>query len=113
MKPVKIKDANADYAKPPDWDESTMGQCGTLPIRKEVIGTPGSGAYLSLKSNWLPNAEELAILNRGGVVELECCGSQPAVSLAAVDCADPEILRSRIKEVPHEYHDHNNPSNVG
>lgn len=91
MKPVKIKDANADYAKPADWDEKTMGPCGTLPIRREVEGTPGSGAYLSLKSNWKPTDAELAILNAGGVVELECCGVQPAVSITAVPCADESV----------------------
>lgn len=114
MRPVHIKDANADFAKPRDWDEATMGPCGSLPIRREVIGTPGTGCYVSHKSNWLPNAEELAILNAGGAVELECCGVQPAVSVAAVECADPEILRSRTtKEPSSEYHDRNNPSNVG
>lgn len=92
MKPVHIKDANADFVKPPDWDDKTMGTCGSLPVRKQVVGTPGSGAYLSLRSNWKPSAEELAHLVRGGVVELECCGSQPAVSVSVVDCAaEPDI----------------------
>lgn len=102
MKPVHIKDANADYAKPKDWDEATMGPCGSLPIRREVIGTPGSGAYLSMKSNWKPNADELRILNRGGAVELECCGVQPAVSVAAVECADPEARGYGVP--PHAEH---------
>lgn len=85
MRPVNIKDCNADFAKPPDWDESKLGTCGSLAIRREVIGTPGTGAYISHKSNWKPSQAELAHLNRGGVVELECCGLQPAVSVGVVD----------------------------
>lgn len=90
MRPVKIKDMNADFAKPRDWDEATMGPCGSLPIRREVIGTPGNGAFISHKSNWKPSARELETLNAGGVVELECCGIQPAVSIGVVRCDDPD-----------------------
>jgi hypothetical protein len=83
MRPVPIKDQNADFAKPKDWDESVFGPCGSLPIRREVAGHNGR-AYTSHFSNWKPSAEELAVLNAGGVVELECCGFQPACSVSAV-----------------------------
>lgn len=98
MRCVKIKDQNADFGKPRDWDESKFGPCGSLPIRREVIGSGGS-ARLSMFSNWKPSDAELAVLNAGGCVELECCGVQPAVSVAAVPCADPDEppMRSTLR----------------
>lgn len=92
MRPVKVKDQNADFGKPLDWDESVMGPCGSLPLRREVQGS-GGHAYASHFSNWKPSADELARLNAGGVVELECCGVQPAVSVAVVPCADPDAMK--------------------
>lgn len=98
MRCVKIKDQNADFGKPRDWDDAAFGPCGSLPIRREVIGTGGK-AFLSLRSNWKPSDAELAVLNAGGCVELECCGGQPAVSVGAVPCADPDEppMRSTLR----------------
>lgn len=82
MEKVSVRDQNADFGKPPEWDDSKDGTCGVLPIRREKIGRRD---YLF--SNWLPSAEELAHLNRGGVVELCCVGIQPPVSVGVTDRA--------------------------
>ena len=79
MRPVKIRDQNADFAKPLDWDDTRDGPCGTLSVRVEQ-----DGIYNSHHSNWKPDAEELKLLNRGGVVELCCVGTQPPVSVIVV-----------------------------
>lgn len=77
-----------DFAKPPDWDDAN-GPCGSLPVRRQVDGLNGK-AYLALYSNWKPSPDELTQLNAGHVVELCCCGLQPAVSVGVVPCADPD-----------------------
>lgn len=76
------------FARPSDWDDRN-GICRDLPVRREVEGLAGK-AYLQLVSNWKPNSDELAQLNAGYVVELTCCGFQPAVSMTVVPCADPD-----------------------
>lgn len=78
------------FGKPRDWDESN-GPCGTLPVRRQVEGVPAGRPFLGLYSNWKPDSDELARLNAGQVVELMCCGTQPAVSISVVPCADPEV----------------------
>ena len=79
MRPVKIKDQNADFVKPLDWDDTRDGSCGSLPIRRESVGI-----YNYHYSAWKPDIEELKLLARGGVVELCCVGVQPPVSLSVV-----------------------------
>ena len=76
MEKCYVRDQNADFVKPEGWDESKDGVCGQLPIRREQIGRR---TYHF--SNWRPSAQELAILNAGGVVELCCVGVQPPVSV--------------------------------
>lgn len=78
------------FGKPKDWDDATHGPCGTLPVRRQVEGVGGGRAYIGLYSNWKPDDKELARLNAGHVVELCCCGIQPAVSVSVVPCADPK-----------------------
>ena len=46
------------------------------------------GLYNYHYSTWKPDAEELALLNAGGVVELCCVGIQPPVSVGVV----PEFI---------------------
>lgn len=87
MRPVQIKDSNANFVKPSNWDDQAFGACGDLPIRREVMGVAGN-AYMAHFSNWKPNADELRALNAGGVVQLECCGLQPAVSVGVVESAE-------------------------
>lgn len=90
MRPVKIKGQNAEFGKPPNWDDAALGPCGALPLRREVVGA-GTKAFMSHYSNWKPSPDEVAALQAGGVVELECCSLQPAVSVIVVPCADPDI----------------------
>lgn len=80
MTPTRVRDANADFLPPKDWDKSTDGPCGNLPIRREV----GKGGKTYHYSNWKPDAHELAILNAGGNVELLCIGGQPPVAVSVV-----------------------------
>jgi hypothetical protein len=79
MKCVKIRDQNSDFGKPRNWDDTRDGPCGVLPVRVEQ-----EGVYNYHYSNWKPDAEELKLLARGGVVELCCVGVQPPVSVAVV-----------------------------
>lgn len=88
MKAVRPRGEITPFAKPIDWDDRN-GVCRDLPVRREVDGIGGK-AYLQLVSNWKPNSDELAQLNAGSVVELTCCGLQPAVSMTVVPCADPD-----------------------
>lgn len=101
MQPVKPAGEVRDFAKPPDWDDRN-GSCGSLPVRRQVEGA-GASAYLAMYSNWLPNSNELARLNAGYVVELCCCGVQPAVSVSVVPCADPnpDLEKARSMEAIH------------
>lgn len=84
MRPVPIRDSNANFAKPKDWDEAVHGPCGSLPIRRQASGNADQKPYMEHSSNWKPSAEELAALNAGGVVEILCCGFQPAMSVSVV-----------------------------
>ena len=79
MKPVDIKGATAGFTKPRTWNDDRDGPCGVLPVRVEQ-----EGVYNYHYSAWKPDAEELKLLNRGGVVELCCIGIQPPVSVAVV-----------------------------
>jgi len=60
---------------PADWDPNE-GECSPLPIHRQGQ---------RMISVWKPSAEELALLNAGGGVELTVLGVQhPVVSLGAV-----------------------------
>jgi hypothetical protein len=93
MEKVKVRDQNADFGKPVDWDPAKDGNCGNLPIRREQIGRRQYHF-----SNWLPNAAELAHLNAGGVVELCCVGVQPPVSVGVCDRA-PDDAPSKDRDL--------------
>lgn len=80
MKPVCISGATHVFGEPKDWDAATQGPCGALHVR-EVID-PDIGP--ELRSAWQPDADELAILNAGGVVILNVVGDgHPPVALWA------------------------------
>ena len=78
MKPVPTKDATTRYAKPETWDDAKDGPCGVLSVRKQPFGTSGRTECVS---TWQPTPEELALLNKGGVVILSVIGQQPPVAL--------------------------------
>jgi hypothetical protein len=76
MKPVVVRDENADFGPPEGWNDNTDGKCGHLSVRREEY----NGRYEFI-SAWKPTPEELVLLNKGGVVELGCIGVQPPVRL--------------------------------
>lgn len=92
MRPVKPAGDITPFAKPKDWDDRN-GPCGDLPVRRVVEGVAAKNPYLAMYSNWQPSSDELARLNAGHVVELCCCGGQPAVSISVVPCADEGAQR--------------------
>lgn len=90
MKWTTIKGRTHNFSKPRDWDDERDGPCGTLPVRVEPVSF-----YNYHYSAWRPDAEELALLNAGGVVELCCVGIQPPVSIHVVE-AEPDENRDEI-----------------
>ena len=97
MKWTNVRDSNANFSKPRNWDDERDGPCGTLPVRVEPVGI-----YNYHYSAWKPGAEELALLNAGGVVELCCVGVQPPVSLHVVVEAEPEDIGELVAAVTDE-----------
>lgn len=95
MKCVKVHDQNTNFGKPHNWDDERDGPCGVLPVRVESVGV-----YNYHYSNWKPDAEELKLLRRGGVVELCCVGTQPPVSVAVVAEHKPPGPTSSPAPVP-------------
>ncbi len=93
MRPTAIKDQNADFAKPRNWDEERDGKCMSLPVRVEPVGL-----YNYHYSAWKPDAEELAELLAGGVVELCCVGQQPPVSVGVVPEYVPPLIVDTLAE---------------
>ena len=79
MKWTNIEGKTHNFSKPKNWDDERDGRCGTLPVRVEEVGL-----YNYHYSTWKPDAEELALLNAGGAVELCCVGQQPPVSVGVV-----------------------------
>lgn len=80
MKPVLTRGHTTNFNAPDDWDAQNDGPCGVLSVRTEPYGR-----FKSYNSTWKPDAEELAQLMRGGVIELCCIGVQPPVAMSVVD----------------------------
>jgi hypothetical protein len=72
MTPAIITRANCLLTAPTDWDVATHGECCSLAVRKDGD---------TIQSAWIPDADELAALNAGGVVILTLYGAIPPVSL--------------------------------
>lgn len=76
---VKPSNCTREIGKPSDWDERLDGPCISLPVRDEVEVISGVNFMLSL---WRPTAEDLAVLNCGGMVALRIAGYvHPVISL--------------------------------
>lgn len=67
MIPTNTREATHNFHAPKNWDAEKDGPCGVLEVRAEVNG---GSQFIELVSTWKPTAEELAHLNRGGVVEI-------------------------------------------
>src|SRR5258708_5690937 len=85
MRPTKTRDANKTFTKPKGWIDEIDGGCGDLEVRIEPFGA----RLVDFISTWKPSAEDLAHLNRGGVIELSVIGGQPPVALTVVDPVFP------------------------
>lgn len=94
MTPRIIRGADLKFARPAGWDESEHGHCGDLHAR--VTGN-------LIETAWQPSADELVLLNQGGVVILGIVGSQPPVSLQ-VEPATAAVPRSRFGAEPTARH---------
>lgn len=82
MRPTVTRGAQHNYQKPENWDDDKDGPCGDLQVRKELYGSRG---IVQCVSTWKPSAEELRMLNAGGVVELAICTlDQPPCAVYAV-----------------------------
>lgn len=98
MLPTNTRHANRNFTPPESWDQSKDGPCGDLPVRMQMHGSRG---IFELVSTWKPDAEELAHLNRGGVIELAVCSTnQPPVGLSVVDPVGTVIVEDRHGKVP-------------
>lgn len=62
MRYVQHKSNNRVLGAPAGWDQKEL-PCGALPITDTVV--EGKPAFMSY---WKPSAEELKVLNRGGLI---------------------------------------------
>ncbi|MBA4343242.1 MAG: hypothetical protein C0423_13985 [Methylibium sp.] len=85
MNPTQHSTNNLVLGAPPGWDQ-TQTYCSALPVTRAV--TP-EGQPLVL-SFWRPSAEELQLLNSGGLVALSVYGNtMPPVWLEARHAHEP------------------------
>lgn len=98
MRPTATRGAQHNYSKPENWDDAKDGPCGDLQVRKELYGQRG---IIQCVSTWKPSAEELRMLNAGGVVECAICAlDQPPCALYAV--MPVESLEDQLASKPPE-----------
>jgi hypothetical protein len=93
MKPTKTRGMTNLFKAPANWNPATDGECGDLEVRRQFYGTRG---IIDHVSTWKPSADELAHLNRGGVIEMSLLTPvQPPASLSVVDPVDTVIVDDR------------------
>ncbi|MGY3393405.1 hypothetical protein ACVWW6_005996 [Bradyrhizobium sp. USDA 3311] len=89
---VKIRGATANFGKPRNWNEKEAGPCGDLWVRVDRYGP-----YKQHNFAWKPDAEQLALLNGGGEIEVHLiCDFMPPVGVSAVkrdEQPEPEVRR--------------------
>lgn len=66
MIPTDTRDATNRYDAPANWNDEN-GKCGALMVRVDTYGTDH---IIECISTWKPDAEELRLLNLGGVIEI-------------------------------------------
>lgn len=83
MNPTRTRDKTVTYKPPANWVPELDGVCGDLEVRVQYHG---QRRIIDNISTWKPNADELAHLNRGGVIELSVLAPvQPPVGMWVVD----------------------------
>lgn len=93
-----VRDENAYFGQPKNWNETTDGKCGTLPVRVGGVEVPPEveaavlplrkeayGRFAQYTSAWKPNVRELQLLNSGGSVEVHLVGVQCPMALSVVE----------------------------
>lgn len=76
MNPTQHKTSNRVLGAPVGWDQKDV-PCGAIAIRDGVEGT-----LRTVTTHWRPSAEELALLNAGGLVTLTVPGiSMPPAAI--------------------------------
>src|ERR1035437_5028050 len=84
MKPTITRGATNNVQSPENWDEGAFGKCNDLQVRMDVF-EGNETKLIECFSTWEPSAEELAHLNRGGVIEVGLCVlNQPVMRLNVV-----------------------------
>jgi hypothetical protein len=84
MEKQLIDGYNCIPGAPPNWEASKFGECGALPIRifpPAAIANPGIVDVQYCESAWLPTAQELEWLNKGGQLILRVHSWQVPVAL--------------------------------
>lgn len=80
MKPTNTRGATNNFIKPENWSDD-LGVCGSLEVRAQLL----AGQWRSVTSTWKPSAEDLAMLNAGGVLEVTLLRTQqPPMSMEVV-----------------------------
>lgn len=89
MKATTTRGATHNYGAPKNWNPETDGECHILQVRVDRVG---ERRLINCVSTWKPSPEDLAHLNRGGVIELSILSDQPPVRLDVVDPVEvPEV----------------------
>ena len=77
MIPQPVDRETRNFGKPLNWDDKTMGECGSLSVRDSQ--SPHGNVMFS---EWKPTKKELKALNNGSVVVLGISGFiHPVVQL--------------------------------
>lgn len=94
MKNIKTRDETHVFKKPGNWDECSGGNdCGDLSVRADKFANT---EIVQLNSTWRPTADELAKLNRGGVIEVSLLQpTQPPMCVGVVDPIEEVIVDDR------------------
>ena len=93
MLPTETHGATNNYQAPENWDEAKYGPCLDLQVRRDVFGGNEVG-LIECFSTWKPDAQELAHLNAGGVIEVGLTVvDQPAMRVNVVDPVDPVMRK--------------------
>lgn len=80
MKPGDIARRTHAWGAPATWDPARDGICGVLPVR---AGTDDRGVYATMTSAWFPDANDIALMQKGLPILLTIFGTlHPVVSVA-------------------------------
>ena len=109
MRPIPTRDATHVFTKPQTWGtETTDGVCGDLSVRVQRYN---GGERMECVSTWQPSPDELALLNKGGVVLLSIIGKQVPVAIN-VEPFDLPIADTSTAAPDEDHLDREGPADV-